>query len=126
MPYLRSQVDDFAWIVEETERIARHMDELRYRIASSAARRVKSGTQPAVTRLRPAPPVPTAPPPSESAERSAARTSCLSEVHRWLPPPLPPPHASRSGVREKIREAGRYCFLNPNRGRDDEELDKTG
>ncbi|WP_437331986.1 hypothetical protein [Sorangium sp. So ce394] len=44
----RSQVDDFARLTEETERLARHVEDLRLRIAATTAkRRASSGTLPA-------------------------------------------------------------------------------
>ncbi|XXX72741.1 hypothetical protein WMF30_34335 [Sorangium sp. So ce134] len=45
----RSQVDDFARLTEETERLARHVEDLRLRIAATTAkRRASSGTLPAL------------------------------------------------------------------------------
>ncbi|WP_437964069.1 hypothetical protein WMF04_30675 [Sorangium sp. So ce260] len=44
----RSQVDDFTRLTEETERLARHVEDLRLRIAATTAkRRASSGTLPA-------------------------------------------------------------------------------
>ncbi|WP_437566507.1 hypothetical protein [Sorangium sp. So ce542] len=44
----RSQVDDFARLTEETERLARHVEDLRLRIAATTAkRRASSGKLPA-------------------------------------------------------------------------------
>ncbi|WP_437313369.1 hypothetical protein [Sorangium sp. So ce385] len=44
----RSQVDDFARLTEETERLARHVEDLRLRIAATTAkRRASSGMLPA-------------------------------------------------------------------------------
>ncbi|WP_438014038.1 hypothetical protein WMF18_24320 [Sorangium sp. So ce315] len=44
----RSQVDDFTRLTEETERLARHVEDLRLRIAATAAkRRASSGLHPA-------------------------------------------------------------------------------
>ncbi|KYF66941.1 hypothetical protein [Sorangium cellulosum] len=44
----RSQVDDFARLTEETERLARHVEDLRLRIAATTAkRRASSGMHPA-------------------------------------------------------------------------------
>ncbi|WP_437573684.1 hypothetical protein [Sorangium sp. So ce887] len=44
----RSQVDDFTRLTEETERLAKHVEDLRLRIAATTAkRRASSGTLPA-------------------------------------------------------------------------------
>ncbi|WP_438022363.1 hypothetical protein [Sorangium sp. So ce233] len=44
----RSQVDDFTRLTEETERLARHVEDLRLRIAATTAkRRASSGAHPA-------------------------------------------------------------------------------
>lgn len=115
----RVQADEFAQLTEDTERLAKHVEDLRHRIVTNAKRRPSSATIPAQNGSAPAEAPQSGP--VERAERTPhitpfpERVSCLASVSRWLPPLRPAQNQSDSNPRAKIGDAGRYSIVTPRR-----------
>lgn len=116
----RVQADEFAQLAEDTERLARHVEDLRHRIVTNAKRRTSSATMPAQNGSTPVEAPQSGP--VERAERTPhvtpfpERVSCLASVSRWLPPLRPAQSHAEPSPREKIGDAGRYSIVTPRRG----------
>jgi hypothetical protein len=122
---IQNTAEELAWLVQETERLVRHVEDVRVRIAAGAKRRagsteadpdVRESSVELIHRAGPgvekAPPAPERAPSTPPPERASAHVS----LSKWLPPLTPHhPREEDSGVYSVMKEPGHAAPSTPRR-----------